>query len=160
VRADGTVKVLDFGLAEAGDTDVTGAAGGAGAGGTEAGATGAVTSPAMTHLRQGYGGQATEIGMILGTAAYGSPEQAKGKPVDKRAYIWAFGRLIARCLERDPNRRLRDIGDVFGELEETTADPENARVRTNDRDSSPIVLLTAGLIAGLGAGVVLRAQRA
>ena len=129
VRADGTVKVLDFGLAKSaiGDSAAT------------------MTSPAMT-----------EAGIILGTAAYMSPEQAKGRVVDKRADIWAFGvvlremltgrspfagesvaetlgkvlhepirdedlpattpravrQVIARCLDREPTTRLRDIGEA------------------------------------------------
>jgi eukaryotic-like serine/threonine-protein kinase len=134
VRADGTVKVLDFGLAKALDQP----------GASVAGTDPTLTSPAMTA-----------IGMILGTAAYMSPEQAKGRAVDKRADIWAFGvvlhevltskrlfegesvaetlglifskepdlaalpvglppalrALIARCLVKDPRQRLRDIGD-------------------------------------------------
>src|SRR5579864_2841001 len=70
VRADGTVKVLDFGLAKA--MDPTGVSGGD-----------AMSSPKTTA-------RATQVGMILGTAAYMAPEQARGKPVDKRADIWAF----------------------------------------------------------------------
>ena len=142
VREDGTVKVLDFGLAKAmegapeGDPDL---------------------SPTLTAA-------ATQLGVILGTAAYMSPEQAKGKPVDKRADIWAFGavlyemltggkpfagedvsetmahvltkavdwdalaattprplvRLLRRCLERDPQARLRDIGEARIALSEPT----------------------------------------
>jgi Tol biopolymer transport system component len=141
IRPDGTVKVLDFGLAKALDP---------------AGASGAdpMMSPTLTRL-PGYG-QATQAGMILGTAAYMAPEQARGKVVDRRADIWAFGcvlyemltgqrafkgeeisdilaavlrqeiewtalppdtpprlrELIGRCLERDPKQRLRDIGEA------------------------------------------------
>ena len=136
VRADGTVKVLDFGLAKA--MDPPGAS-----------STDAMNSPTLTA-------RATQMGMILGTAAYMAPEQARGKPVDKRADIWAFGvvlyemvtgrrafpgdeisdvlaavlrqdidwsalpedtpprlrRLLERCLDRDVKSRLRDIGEA------------------------------------------------
>ena len=85
VRADGTVKVLDFGLAKA----LTGSAGSAGstgsAGSLENSPT--ITSPAVTQL-----------GVILGTAAYMAPEQAKGKAVDRRADIWAFGAVLFEML--------------------------------------------------------------
>jgi Tol biopolymer transport system component/tRNA A-37 threonylcarbamoyl transferase component Bud32 len=137
VRADGTVKVLDFGLAKVMELAP------AQSGSVSLSPT--ITSPAMTHT-----------GVILGTAAYMSPEQARGKVVDKRADIWAFGvilyemltgqrafkgeemsdvlasvlrqeldwstlpartsprlrRLLARCLERDPRMRLRDVGEA------------------------------------------------
>jgi eukaryotic-like serine/threonine-protein kinase len=136
VRGDGTVKVLDFGLAKAMDP--------AGVSSTDA-----LNSPTLTV-------RATQGGLVLGTAAYMSPEQAKGKPVDRRADIWAFGAvlyemlsgrrpfdgndisdtlaavlrqevdwnarpstthpilrtLIRRCLERDVRRRLRDVGEA------------------------------------------------
>jgi hypothetical protein len=145
VRPDGTVKVLDFGLAKLSATGATGASG----------ATGAITSPALTMQ-----------GVILGTAAYMSPEQAKSKPVDKRADIWAFGcvlyematgrrpfegedvtdtiaavvskepdwtdvptelrRLLHHCLQKDPRRRLRDIGDVWTLLDEQSESAESA----------------------------------
>src|SRR5215218_9640007 len=72
VRADGTVKVLDFGLAKAMDP----AAGSS----PSPSMSPTITTPAMTRA-----------GMILGTAAYMAPEQARGKTVDKRADIWAFG---------------------------------------------------------------------
>ena len=111
VRPDGTVKVLDFGLARAVEAET---------GPRHSGPADALsnsptmTSPAMTHT-----------GVILGTAAYMSPEQAKGRPVDRRADIWAFGcvvfemitgrpvfsgetvtDLLARVIEREPDWRL------------------------------------------------------
>jgi len=92
IRADGAVKVLDFGLAKAMDAG-SGASGGAG--GLENSPT--LTTPA--HLRDGYGGQAmTQAGMILGTAAYMSPEQARGTTADKRADLWAFGVVLWEML--------------------------------------------------------------
>jgi Tol biopolymer transport system component len=143
VRGDGTVKVLDFGLAKA--VDPVGVSAG-----------NVANSPTLTA-------HATALGAIIGTAAYMAPEQAKGKSVDKRADIWAFGvvlyemlsgraafagdtvtdiivavvtrepdwtalpagtpasmrKLLARCLEKDPMRRVRDIGDVRFELHDT-----------------------------------------
>src|ERR1700693_6186278 len=69
IKPDGTVKVLDFGLAKVVEEE---------------------TSDATATL--------TARGMILGTAAYMSPEQAQGKPVDKRADIWAFGAVLYELL--------------------------------------------------------------
>ena len=79
IRADGTVKVLDFGLAKSMDL----------AAGSSADATNfaTLTSPAMT-----------QVGMILGTAAYMAPEQARGRAVDKRADVWAFGAVLFEML--------------------------------------------------------------
>jgi Tol biopolymer transport system component len=155
VRPDGTVKVLDFGLAKAMDP--------VGAPSASASQVPTITTPAMTQL-----------GVILGTAAYMSPEQARGKPVDKRADIWAFGcvlfemlsgrrvfggddvtetlsRVLQRepdfgvlppslsphvtpvlrlCLARDPLQRLRDLGDVRLALDGRFAQDTAAGVMT------------------------------
>ena len=142
VRADGTVKVLDFGLAKALDP------------GSAPGAE-LMNSPTLTP-------RATLMGTIIGTAAYMAPEQARGKVVDRRADIWAFGvvvyemltgrrpfdgddisvtlasvlkddvswqalpadlssparRMLRRCLEKDPRRRLSAMGDARLELDD------------------------------------------
>ena len=76
VKDDGTVKVLDFGLAKALDLNPTGDPS---------------QSPTLTAA-------ATQMGVIMGTAAYMSPEQARGKTVDKRADIWAFGVVLYEML--------------------------------------------------------------
>jgi eukaryotic-like serine/threonine-protein kinase len=149
VTPDGTVKVLDFGLAKA-----------------------AVSDGSNPDIEATASFEGTREGIILGTAAYMSPEQARGKQVDKRTDIWAFGcvlfemlsgrmtftgetisdniaailereppwddlpestpsavrRLLRRCLEKDPKRRLRDIGEARIELEDTLASPTDDSV--------------------------------
>jgi Tol biopolymer transport system component len=82
LRPDGVAKVLDFGLAKALDP----------AGASDAAAVNLANSPTITSPAM------TMRGMILGTAAYMAPEQAKGKPVDKRADIWAFGCVVYEML--------------------------------------------------------------
>ncbi len=77
ISRDDSVKILDFGLAKA----VQG----------EAGEENVANSPTLTHM-------ATQAGILLGTAAYMSPEQAKAKPVDRRADIWAFGCVLYEML--------------------------------------------------------------
>jgi len=190
---DGKAKVLDFGLAKAWTGEAQGAAS----------APDLSQSPTLAHT-------GTAAGLILGTAAYMSPEQARGKPVDRRSDIWSFGvllyemltgralfagetvsdvlagvlareidwkplpagtppavrRLLARCLERDPRERLRDIGDARHELRLSAASesgagglagplpvagPRRARVKT------ALWIVAAGLLgASLGAGLVGR----
>ena len=94
LRPDGVVKVLDFGLAKA--LEPTGAM----SPGMSQAPT--ITTPAMT-----------QAGMILGTAAYMSPEQARGKPVDKRADIWAFGAVLYEMLTGQRAFPGEDITDTL-----------------------------------------------
>jgi eukaryotic-like serine/threonine-protein kinase len=162
IKPDGTVKVLDFGLAKIGGTP-------------------SVASDDSPTLTMGQ----TEAGMILGTAAYMPPEQAKGKPVDKRADIWAFGAmlyemltghrlfqgetttevlaavireepdlnrapaqtqlLLRRCLEKDPIRRLRDIGDAMPLLETQQTGPPPQRAWQWPVLAGALLLIAVGL---------------
>ena len=97
VRPDGTVKVLDFGLAKA--LEPTGAMS------PEMSQAPTITTPAMT-----------QAGMILGTAAYMSPEQARGKPVDKRADIWAFGAVLFEMLTAQRAFAGGDVSEVLASV--------------------------------------------
>ncbi|MDH3785677.1 MAG: serine/threonine protein kinase, partial [Acidobacteriota bacterium] len=143
------VKVLDFGLARAGE---------------------APTSPVDSSLSPTVTSAGTQFGMILGTAAYMSPEQARGLPTDRRTDIWSFGcllyecltdsrpfagetvsdsiarilerepdldalpadtpgqvrSLLTRCLEKDRDQRLADIGDVIAAIDEGLKNPTPA----------------------------------
>jgi serine/threonine protein kinase len=96
VRLDGTVKVLDFGLAKALEP--------AGVTADIANAP-PITSPAMTQM-----------GMILGRAAYMSPEQAKGRPVDKRSDVWAFGCVLYEMLTGKRAFEGDDVGDTLANV--------------------------------------------
>jgi eukaryotic-like serine/threonine-protein kinase len=184
LRPDGTVKVLDFGLAKvlepATDTggDVTDSP--------------TITSPLMTQR-----------GMVLGTAAYMSPEQAKGHPVDKRSDVWAFGavlyemltgrrafkgdhitdtlaavvrvepawidlpsdtpqairRLLRRCLQKDPKHRWQHIGDVrleLAEVEQGESESPASAAAPSRRAVWPLVAAAAlgAAVAGLTAWMV------
>jgi len=191
VRADGMVKVLDFGLAKALDRA------------PDSGTSGPQdpnNSPTLTA-------RMTQLGVILGTAAYMAPEQAKGKPVDKRADIWSFGvvlyemltgrslfvaetipetlahvmtrpvdlttlpettprrvrELLGRCLDKDPRRRLRDIGEARLALEDPTiAEPDaSASSAAGRTDPAPLpaarwqrILPWALAALSLGAAIV------
>ena len=107
LRPDGMVKVLDFGLAKALEPapvrtgDVT--------------ASATITSPAMT-----------EIGVVLGTAAYMSPEQARGLPVDRRTDTWAFGCVLFEMLTGSQAFRGRTVTDVLAAV--IGAEPEWQRL--------------------------------
>ncbi len=162
ITPEGTVKVLDFGLAKAltGESD-----------------TASVSPASSPTISPTLSMRATQMGMILGTAAYMAPEQAKGRVVDRRADIWAFGvvlfemltgkhlftgdtaaeimasvlkeapkldrlpastppaigRLIERCLNKDPKQRLQAIGEarivLSGPMDETAVAPAPSRSR-------------------------------
>ena len=182
VREDGAVKVLDFGLATALDPDPEGDPS---------------ESPTLTAA-------ATQMGVIMGTSAYMSPEQASGETADKRSDIWSFGvvlyemltgqrlftgktvahvmasvlktdpdwtvlptttpqpltRLLRRCLEKEPKRRLRDVSEAVIHLEETATAPAGdpsataatASQPTGWRQTLPLALgmsAIAVIIAGL-----------
>jgi serine/threonine-protein kinase len=152
VRADGTVKILDFGLAKALEPRQPA--------NMNATRSPTITTPALM----------TGVGVILGTAAYMAPEQARGMPLDRRADIWAFGavlfemltgrrafegdtvsdmlasvlktdpdwrtlpaetpaalqRLLHRCLQKDPRRRLQAIGEARAQIEDVITGARDA----------------------------------
>jgi serine/threonine-protein kinase len=97
VRPDGTVKVLDFGLAKAMDPTVGSS--------PSLSMSPTITTPAMT-----------QAGMILGTAAYMSPEQAKGRPADKRSDIWAFGCVLYEMLTGTRAFAGEDVSDTLANV--------------------------------------------
>ena len=98
--ADATVKVLDFGLARVVDADPTASAS---------------NSPTLTFA-------ATQVGVILGTAAYMSPEQAKGRVADKRSDVWAFGCVLYEMLTGRRVFEGEDVSDTLAAV--LRADPD------------------------------------
>ena len=178
LTAQGNAKVLDFGLAKALSSEAPPAASPA-------------SSPTLTL-------NATQLGVIMGTAGYMSPEQARGKPADRRADIWAFGvvlyemlsgralyrgetvpetlasvlkdqptldalppevpphirRLLVRCLEKDPRKRLQAIGEARIALEEAPGPAPAPAVAGPGRAGTHAWRWAA---AGLAAGLALAA---
>ena len=100
VKDDGTVKVLDFGLAKALDT---------------APESDPSQSPTLTAA-------ATQMGVIMGTAAYMSPEQARGKTVDRRADIWSFGAVLFEMLSGRRPFEGRDVSEVLAAVIQSAPD--------------------------------------
>lgn len=163
VTPDGTIKVLDFGLAEVWETETT--------------------TPGVSDVSMML--PASLPGTIVGTAAYICPERAHGKPVDKRTDLWAFGcvlyemltgrpafpgdtvsgtvagilerdpdwralpaatpsnvvRLLRRCLDKDPKRRLHDIADARIEIEDAISGDSLTPAETAVVDRRPVRLL-------------------
>jgi serine/threonine protein kinase len=177
IREDGTVKVLDFGLAKALDA-----------------ASGARLNPVSSPTP---GLLVTAAHVVLGTPAYMSPEQARGRPVDKRVDIWAFGvvlfemlagerlfagetisdtlasvlktepnwhalpaavppslrRLLRWCLEKDPKRRLQAIGDARLQIEDLIAGGPDDTVAVRPAVPRRRIVAAAGVVFVAGAVV-------
>ncbi len=182
ITPEGVVKVLDFGLAKAAASSVAGE-----------------TPPSQAPTTMTLGG--TREGVILGTASYMSPEQARGQTVDRRTDVWAFGcvlyemltgrrafdgatttdilaavldrepdwsvlpigvpsvlrRVLRRCLEKDPKRRFRDIGDAGADIVEARAgDVRDDSARSQPSSKARVIGLTAAAVVvavGVGAAV-------
>ena len=184
IRPDGTVKVLDFGIAKALLS-------------ADAAATGAL------HAETTGARAVTTAGIVLGTAAYMSPEQARGRAIDTRADIWAFGcvlfemltgrqafsgettsdvmaailntdpdwsalppalpasvrRVLRRCLEKNPKNRLRAIADARLELQ-STGDPVALPAGRTMRPRSALLWFAAGAaVAAAILSIYIRSTR-
>jgi len=173
VREDGTIKVLDFGIAKALDDD------------------------------ERSGADATRTGVIIGTAAYMSPEQLRGQPVDRRADIWAFGcvvfemlsgraafdgdtasdtvvatldrepdwsalpestpeplrDLLRRCLQKERKQRLRDIGDASIALDGAARGAHDSVRSATSRPPLRPWALAGGALVLIAASVALTLER-
>jgi serine/threonine-protein kinase len=182
VRPDGSVKVLDFGLAKVVE---------AGSAADDVSALSTITSPVVV----------SGVGVLLGTAAYMSPEQARGRSVDKRSDIWAFGcvlyemltgrrafdgenvpdtlsrvlqrepdlavlppgtppavrRLVAACLEKDQTKRLPHIAVAAFQIDETLTGASSGVAEAHAPARPRSVRATRPLVAALVAGAVIGA---
>jgi serine/threonine protein kinase len=182
IKEDGTVKVLDFGLAKAMNDEPAAVS-----------SDGLTESPTMTSPVM------TRAGVLLGTAGYMSPESARGRPTDKRADIWAFGcvlfellagkpafggadtaellgavvhlepnwnalpvsvppgvvSVMKRCLQKDRAKRARDIADVQVSLDEALAVSAGPAAAAPSPRSALYGWIAAGVVATVAGGIIV-----